>query len=122
MRSKYWIIDAVNEWLGVPGDREKQRNVEAMRHKYIWTGLILEFVPDIRHTELARIAKIKSHTPITAWYNGWKALPVQVRHSWIEFFMGSGHKRAMMLMLARDPLFQSLATPSQTDTDRKTQR
>jgi hypothetical protein len=122
MRKKHWIIDAVNEWIGTPGDNRYLRTEDMARQKFVWAGIILEFVPDMTQMELAKIAKVKTHTTIEDWYKGWRSLPVQVRHSWIEFFMGSGHKRAMMLMLGRDPLFQSLANPSQTDKDRRSRR
>jgi len=122
MRKKHWIIDAVNQWIGIPGENKGFRTEDIVRQRFVWAGIILEFVPDMPHPDLAKIAKVKTHTTIGQWLQGWKSLPVQVRHSWIEFFMGSGHKRAMMLMLGRDPLFQSLVNPSQIDRDRTRRR
>ena len=122
MRKKHWIIDAVNQWIGIPGENKRFWTEDIMRQKFVWAGIILEFVPDMTHPDLAKIAKVKTHTTISQWLQGWKSLPVQVRHSWIEFFMGTDNKRAMMLMLGKDPLFQSLVNPSQIDRDRTRRR
>ena len=122
MRKKHWIIDAVNQWIGIPGENKRLMTEDIVRQKFVWAGIILEFVPDMTHPDLAKIAKVKTHTSIGQWLKGWKSLPVQVRHSWIEFFMGTDNKRAMMLMLGKDPLFQSLVNPSQIDRDRTRRR
>ena len=122
MRKKHWIIDAVNEWIGVPGDNKYFRTEDITRQKFVWAGIILEFLPDMDFKDLAKIAKVRTHSTIYDWHEGWKMLPVQVRHSWIEFFMGTDNKRAMTLMLGRDPLFQSLVNPSRIDRRRTRKR
>lgn len=100
------MISVVNEWIGNPKDFGK--SPDAMRLKFIWAGLIKEFIPDVSYTRLAEEAGSPSHASPHDWVRGWYNLPWITRHAWLEFFMTSDNKKMLMKHLAKDPAFQIL--------------
>ena len=90
-----------------------------MRLRFIWVGLIKEFAPEIPFTELAEIAKCKSHATSHEWHLGWRALPWTTRHAWLEFISGSDYKKTLMMYLAKDSAFRELEPPMSRDALRE---